>query len=432
MLESLKRADAKPKRKEPSKPNRKYFTEDNVLTIRAKRKQYLIWDAASGRGKSDAARGLAILVSPTGTKSYRCVYYYPASPKPYYMHLGRVGEMSLQEARRRCRDARDAATHGEDPTANAPTHSDNFKDAVDAYIKHEQIGKRENKSANETGAVMLSSCAEWHSRPVATIRYGEIDSLLQTIRDGDTDKNLKPRPYLANRVFSHLKDFFGWCVRSKRITTSPMSDMERPWEGEKPRDRNWFKGEAADKAIKALWSAADEIGGLEGRYLKVMILTGKRKTALSKMRWEQITADWFWDAPPSDVENKRLHGVPLATLTQRILHPRKSTGLVFGEINLDRLQGRIRKASGISDFIYHGLRHVIETKTATLRDERRRSLILPHVRDLLYDHKPLRGTGGNYEHNDIYDYIPEMEAGAEIWAKHVDHLVTPQGAVRAR
>lgn len=429
MVKSLKRADAKTKRKDPSKPNRKYFTEENVLRIRAKRKQYLIWDAASGRGMSDAARGLAILVSPTGTKSYRCVYYYPGSPKPHYMHLGRVGEMSLQEARDRCRDARKAASDGEDPTADTPTHSDNFKDAVDIYIKHEQIGRYGNKSANETGAVMLSSCVEWLTRPVATIRYREIEALLQLIRDGDADKKLKARPYLANRVFSHLKDFFGWCVRSKRIPTSPMTDMRKPWEGEKPRERDWFKGEAADNAIKALWSAADKIGSVEGRYLKTMILTGKRKTALSKMRWEDIKRDWFWDAPPSDVQNKRLHGVPLAGLTQRILHPRKSAGFVFAEINLDGLQRKLRKITGISDFIFHGLRHVIETQTATLRDKQRRSLILPHIRDLLYDHKPSRGAGGGYDH---HDYIPEMEAAAEIWANYVDSLVTPRGAVRVK
>ena len=30
-----------------------------------------------------------------------------------------------------------------------------------------------------------------------------------------------------------------------------------------------------------------------------MILTGKRKSDLLSMRWEQIESDWFWDAPPS-------------------------------------------------------------------------------------------------------------------------------------
>ena len=77
------------KRKLPAKPNRKHFTETNVLKLPPKKgRQYLVWDQGTG-----AARGLAILVSPTGTASYRTVFYFKGSPKPHWMHLGRVGEI---------------------------------------------------------------------------------------------------------------------------------------------------------------------------------------------------------------------------------------------------------------------------------------------------------------------------------------------------
>src|SRR4051812_39005388 len=92
----------------PTRPKaeafRKHFTETNVLRLPTKNKQYLIWDGARTDRGDDAARGLAILVSPTGTKSYRAVFYYPGSAKPYWMHLGRVGEMSLARARERTRE----------------------------------------------------------------------------------------------------------------------------------------------------------------------------------------------------------------------------------------------------------------------------------------------------------------------------------------
>jgi hypothetical protein len=103
-----------------AKANRKHFTESNVLTLPAKRNQYLVWDAGSKRSRDDTARGLAILVSPTGTKSYRCVYTYPGSAKPFWMHLGRVGEMPLEEARERCRKVRGKARKGDDPTDPSP------------------------------------------------------------------------------------------------------------------------------------------------------------------------------------------------------------------------------------------------------------------------------------------------------------------------
>jgi integrase len=401
---------------------RKTFSEDNVLRLPAKDYQYLMWDAGT-----EAARGLAILVSPTGTRSFRVVYYFPGSAKPYYKHLGRVGELTLVEARSLARAARAAARRGDDPRADEASRSESFRAAVESYIKHEQVGRHGNKSAYETHAVMLNHCAEWLHRPVATIRYAEIEKLLWLIRDGDGEQ--RPRPSTANRLYSHLKDFFGWCHRRNAIKASPMADMEQPVAGTKSRDRDWFKKAAGDDAIKSLWRSADEIGGSEGRYLKLMILTGKRKTALANMRWEEIDDDWFWDAPPSEVANKRLHGVPLPGLAQRLLSPRQKQGKVFDITTLDGLQSRVRRISGMPDFFWHGVRHLCETKTAELRDKQGRPLIPPHVRDLLFDHASKRGSGAGYDH---HDYKPEMRDAMEAWAGYVERLTTPEGVARLR
>jgi hypothetical protein len=74
--------------------NRKRFTEQNVLTLPIRQQQYRTWDTGT-----DAVKGLGILISPSGTRSYHVIYYFPGSAKPHAMRLGRVGEMSLAEAR---------------------------------------------------------------------------------------------------------------------------------------------------------------------------------------------------------------------------------------------------------------------------------------------------------------------------------------------
>jgi integrase len=389
--------------------NRKHFTEENVHRIPAKKnRQYLIWDSGTG-----AARGLAILVSPTGTKSYRVVFYWPGSVKPNYKHIGRVGEVSLADARKLAWEARAMARRGEDPCAGAVTKSDNFKVAIEDYITHEQVGRHKNTSALQTQKLMLACCQEWEQRPIATIRFAEIDALLELMRDGNSE--LKPRPYQANRLYSHLKDFFGWAVRKKKISTSPMADMRKPFAKPEGRKRDWFKGKPADKAITSLWAAADKIGGNEGKYIKLLLLTGKRKSALASMRWEQIDDSWFWNAPASNSKNKRLHPIPLPRKAQEILHPRKDKGPVFGAINFQALQPQIRKASGIEDFFFHGVRHLLESKLAEIK-------IPPHVRDRLFDHAPNRGTGSVYDH---HDYVDEMRTALNEWAAYVDQLRQP-------
>jgi integrase len=392
--------------------NHKHFTEENVYKIPRKKRQFLVWDWGTG-----AARGLAILSSPTGTKSYRVVFYFPGSSKPNYRHIGRVGEISLEAARKIALESRGMARRGEDPRAGEANKSDNFLVAVKDYIQHEQIGRNKNKSALETQKLMLASCKGWLTRPVATIRYGEIDALLETMRDGNAES--KSRPYQANRVYSHLKDFFGWCVRKKKITASPMTDMQKPFAKPEGRKREWFKGKPGDKAVVSLWGTADKIGGNEGRYLKMLLLTGKRKSALALMRWEQIDENWFLDAP-SGSKNKRLHAIPLPKKAQEVLHPRGKTGLVFGELNnFETLQTQIRKATGLEDFIFHGVRHLLESKLAELK-------IPPHIRDLLFDHVPNRGSGAGYDH---YEYREEMLDALNQWAAHIDKLRTPAEGV---
>jgi integrase len=400
--------------------NRKTFTEDNVHALKVdRRRQYLVWDAGTG-----AARGLAILVSPQGAKSYRCAYYYPGSPKPHYKHLGRVGEMTLEEARDLTFKVRRDARAGIDPRADDPHKSDSFQATLEAWIAHEQIGSRGNKSALGTKAVMLHHCREWLERPVATIRSRDIENLLWRVRDGDADR-LKPHPHMANRLHIHLKHFFDWCGRpGGGIKSSPMTGMKRPANARERRERDWFQKEPGDQAIQCLWKVASDIGGDEGKFIKLAILTGKRKGALDAMRWEHIQPDWFWNAPKSEIKNKRLHAVPLAKLAQRVLHPRRDQGPVFDNLNLVKLQAKVRALSGMADFFFHGLRHLAETKTAELRDNQERAVIPPYVRDLLFDHVPKRGSGKAYDH---HDYKAEMRAAVEAWADYVGGKVAPQG-----
>jgi integrase len=417
----------KPKKRRPR--NLKRLTEENVLTLEVKRRQYMVWD--SGRR---SARGLGILISPTGTRSYRVVYYFPGSSKPHSMRLGRVGELPLAEARKRAADARGKAQdEGIDPKAANASKSDSFKSAVEEYVRHWQKGKRENATAEEVQRILLKACSDpeatkregepsggWLNRPVGTIRAQEIDKLLCSIRDGD-DNGTRPKRYLANKVHALLRTFFDWCAKPAigKIRVSPMVGVDKPFDGEKPRDRHFSDGE-----IKAIWRAANKIGGVEGRFIKALLLTGKRKGALSRMRWEHINEAWFWEPPQSESrKNKRLLPVPLSALTQSVIGKRQAQGYVFpGVVESTHyvddgvLHRKVRRESGIANFFPHALRHTAETKLAELR-------VPPHIRDLLFDHQPMRGSGARYDH---HSYGDEMREAIEKWAAHVAHLVQPK------
>jgi integrase len=402
-----------------SKTQRK-LTESNVRSLRPRASQYLTWDDPAGK---DAAYGLAVLTSPRGVKSYRCVFYYPGSSKPHYKYLGRVGEVSLEEAREATRRTRRMARDGEDPLGGEASRSDSFLSVVDAYVAHELVGNRGNKASDETRNVILSRTQAWASRPVATIRPGEIEKLLWEVRDGGGDR--RGTPYMANRIFIHLRDLLKWAARpGGQLKTSPMSDMRKPWAGEKRRDLPWFHGQAADDLVARLWAEANAIGGVRGRYTKVMILTGKRKTSVREMRWEQISEDGVW-TPPEGSKNKRAHAVPLSQLALRQLGPRREAGEVFAGVgDVDLLMRSLKKRLDMPGFIWHGLKHIAISKTAELG-------VPPHLQSRLFDH----ADGAASTTQRVYDhhtYVSEMREGIECWAQHVERLVTPEGVAVLR
>ena len=398
-----------------------------MLKLPIRTRQYMVWDGGNGRGAGECAQALGVLVSPGGVRSCRSTFYFPGSPKGYSRHLGRVGEMTLAEARELCRQDRGKARKGEDPRTADPSKFGSYKACVDDYVNRVQIGQHKNATAEAARRVLLADCEDWWGRPIATIRNTEIQTRLELVRDGSPNGEYKPRPYLANLLYARMQPFFDWCAKPQigKIKLSPMLGLDKPFSDVKRRECDWFKGPVADQAIKTLWTVADLLGGVEGQYLKVLLLTGKRKTALAQ--WHQIDDSFFWDAPPGR-KNKRLHPVPLSGLAQRILHPRQQSGFVFpgehaGRIKVDySLTKRIIEAGAMDDFFLHGCRHIAETKMAELK-------IPAHIRDLLFDHVSGRGSGKNYDH---HEYEDEMRAAVEKWADHIAGLVQPQGAALLR
>lgn len=317
--------------------------------------------------------------------------------------------------------------------------ADTYGAAVRDYIRREQINKRKNTTAGEVQRVLLREGADWLDRPVSSIDPTEVNELLEGIRDGAA--KTKPRPYLANRAYAYMRTFFAWCAKVgiNKIDRSPMEGLDRPWDGEESRDRVFTNAE-----LKRLWKCGGAIGGYSGAFIKLLLLTGKRKSALAALRWDEIDEDGLWTPKPDNrrrTRTKRVHEVPLPALAQRILsglprvegNPYVFVGRVTGK-HLDPgtpLQKRIQHEAGVNDFFWHGIRHTVETTLAKGwqigpgKDDW--YAVPPHVRDLLLDHAPSRGAGAGYDH---HPYTREKREALEMWADRLEAVAMPEG-VRA-
>lgn len=328
-----------------------------------------------------------------------------------------------------------ADRRGRHDAAKAAREAETFKAALTEYIQHEQRGRKQNVTADEADRALRRGCAAWLDRPLADITANEIGTLLRQVRDGD-GKDVPARPYMANRLHSYLKTFMSWCAQPdvQKITTSPMIGMKRPWEGESVRDRVY-----TDEELKRIWSAADAIGSTAGAFIKLALLTGKRRGALVAMRWDEIDNNGIW-TPPVDLRRrkrtKRVHAIPLPGLVLRVIKPLRpkpddqaASPYVFPGRHHGTLlaagtdlANAVKAKSKVKDFFIHALRHTVETRLAALK-------VPPHIRDLVLDHAPFRGAGGGYDH---HAYADEIAEALELWSKHIEVLVSPAGATLMR
>lgn len=410
----------------PRKPSPTFKTDLQVEKLKPKAARYAARDLK--------LEGHYCRVTPRGVKTFVCVARDPYGDQ-IWLSIGKPGKpgkggLSLENARERARGMIQAIKDGEDPNPPPKEKPATYKAAVEDYHERFQVGEKGNTTAGETKRVLLKEGGDWLNAPVTAITPKIIWRVLEEIRDG---KRGKKRPYLANRTHAHMRRFFAWCAEPQidLLERSPMEGLKKPWAGEEPRDRVF-----SDDELRSLWKGADSLGDYVGGHLRVVMLTGKRKTAVAEMKRGDIDSDWVWRHPEAvdpmakrgKRRNKRIHICPLPSAAQNIIadipeqlddKDRANPYLFPGRVK-DRplvpgtsVQKMVAKVSEIPDFFHHACRHTVETRLAKLG-------IPPHIRDMVLDHTPQRGAGAAYDH---HEYLEEMRHALDTWAANLADIV---------
>lgn len=74
----------------------------------------------------------------------------------------------------------------------------------------------------------------------------------------------------------YLKAFFNWAVNEEYLTSNPLQSFKQG----KPRRR---KRILSDDELGAVWFAADQVGGLFGSIVKLVLLTGQRRGEIAAL-----------------------------------------------------------------------------------------------------------------------------------------------------
>lgn len=379
-------------------------------------------------------RGLFFIIqaSPSAARSW-AVRYRNSDGRTRKLTLGGFPALDLKAARGRAREVLLVVAEGADPAsakhaakAEAAAERDLVERVANEFVQ--RYCKPKNRSWEETARLLdREVVTPWRGRHLAAITRADVNELL----DGVVDRG---SGIAANRLLAALRRMCGWAIERGLIETSPCDRVRAP-TAERSRDRL-----LTDEELRAFWRATESLPGPQAGFLRVLALTGQRRSEVAEMNWGEIDLDAaVWVLPASRSKNGAGHTVPLSGPVLSILKalPRieamgvKNSPLFTFDgrrpINgFSALKRRVDKAMNESlgepapDWRFHDLRRGAASGMARL------GVALPTIEKVLnHASGSFAGIVSTYNR---HGYAGEMRDALDRWAAFVERLVSDPGA----
>lgn len=365
--------------------------------------------------------GLGLRVSQTGTKTF--FYRHHANGKQYRHTLGHYPTMSLADARAEVLGMQSKIRKGEFPVEEEPSDDITFKELHEIYKKILLPTMREKSQDFHNWVVNSKILPVFGDQPIDEITKKDVVRMLDKIAiENET-------PTTANRTRARLHHIFEFAVDRGYIETNVVSSTKPYKGGETQRERYYDELET-----KAIWEVIEKQNEPVRSYLKIITLTGQRRTETLNMRWQDIERlkendfeGWVWRIPPEKSKSKREHIVPLSLFAHEVIEnlrqdycefvfaSRFKDGVTIGLKTVKRAVKNIKEETGIN-FRLHDMRRTVATHMA-------KNGVSAEVLSRVLNHKS--GGGGNVITR-IYNrhsYLPEKKEALNLWGKKLQEII---------
>jgi integrase len=236
-----------------------------------------------------------------------------------------------------------------------------------------------------------------------TLNKRRLDAITSHMVNAITDE-LVCTPSEQSHAIAVGKTFFKWCVRRHYLNRSPLEGATLPKQ--QSRDRV-----LTDDELVAVWRAAGRMEGHFGTIVRLLILTGMRRSECAAIHTSWIQNNTL-TIPKEVTKNGREHSFPVGSLTssirlcsitstssQNYLFPARLnstptfSGFSQSKKNLDKLLN-------IAPWTLHDLRRTFATNLARLG-------VAPHIIERLINHVTGTISGVSAIYNRA-NYFPEM------------------------
>src|SRR5262249_9864449 len=345
------------------------------------------------------------------------------------LSLGSLAEINAKAARDRAKDKLAEIWKGIDPQqvkrdARAKAQLDakqTLRAVIDSFLtaKKEGTGPKKKKlrprTFSELQRYLLNDWKPLHARPISAITKKQIAPLLDELE--------KRGPVAAARSRSALSTVFVWAMERGHVDQNAVVGTANP-DTNATRDRV-----LTDAELAAVWNAAgdDDYGAI----IKLLILTGARRTEVGGMMWQELNfQDRTWTIPANRAKNDNSHLLPLPQMCWSIIESiehRPGIDHLFGYSsqgfrNWDVAKKNLDQRCGIEKpWTHHDLRRTVATRMAESPPEGLG--VKPHVIEAALNHVSghKAGIAGIYNRA---SYKTEVRNALAIWADHVASIVS--------
>lgn len=348
-------------------------------------------------------QGLRLRVGTGGKKTW--IVRARAGEKILNKKLGTYPPMKLAAARRAAEKVLEAIAR--DGSGDAVDRT--FGAVADFWVQ--KVAKPKNDSwRQQQRRLEMYVLPAWRDRRVADIRRADVRELVEGI-EGEV---------LPNRVLTTIKTVFRFAVARDWLESSPAEGVAKP-NAETERDRVLDMPE-----IKRVWDAAGLMGFPLTQYVRMLMLTGQRRTEVAAMRWADIDLDAAtWTLGKADTKSDRKHLVPLPGPAVDVLKGLPRFGpYVFTTDGKTHISGFAKGKSRLDTFIAAGGDPM---EPWTLHDLRRSAAthmvrlgVLEEVVGRVLNHAPKGVTAKVYA---LHTYAPEKRSALDRWAAELTRAV---------
>lgn len=341
---------------------RKKLTKAFIATLSAKTKDIYVWDSGTA--------GFGLRVKPSGIKTY-ILQYRNKYGRVKRLSIGRVGELTLDEARKEASIMRGQVSLGSDPAQLR--HDDraveSIRDLADRYMNDHCEGRCKESTIK---------AHNWLLNKFILPKFGARKILELTPQDiGRFHQGLRETPYNANRCIGLLKAMFSQAEQWGLIPAN--ASPARPIKPFREKKRHRFLTPEEFAKLFVAIDCLEKVKGIDvyqAAAVRLLILTGCRLSEILKLTWDDV-----------DFRNERLvlqkhktdakgvKAIPLNQDSLKVLQnlPKKNNNqyVIVGKrpeshlVNLRKPWLRILEEAKIKNVRIHDLRHSFASAAAS-------------------------------------------------------------------